>query len=625
MLTIRDDIQALRGLAVLLVVVYHAAILPLDAGYLGVDIFFVISGYLITGLIIRDDFRPADFYVRRIKRLLPAAYTVFLLTALGAAFILTETEYQAFIRQLWGALTFTGNHVLLEQTGYFDGEAGLKPLLHVWSLAIEEQYYLILPILLWALPRRFWRDGLILLAFVSLIACFVIALKKPETAFYLLPTRLWELAIGSIGAVALRDLRIPDWLYWSALGALLILPFAPTGLAHPGMDALLICLATLVVILAKRPFLNNPGLVAIGNISYSLYLVHWPLFAFAAHIWLEQTPLEIRVGVFFLSFALAYILHCYVEQPIRRTTVIPSWRLGGITVAASLILAMLPLWMSTGDSRYAELRRPSVGLDPACDMQKTTFSPVPACRNGERPKVMVWGDSYAMHLVPGLAALMPNGLIQATRSFCGPILDLAPMRTDPTSSYKERWAEDCHDFNASVIAYLEITPSIETVVLSSWFSQYTDASAHANLAPDGTTVQPSIARASKALDTTIDRLNGLGKTVFVVSPPPRADFDVGLCLEREATGKPVGRPCDIQRETHQRLSSDVTLMLKQSSAEVIWLDTILCTDTDCRTRFDGIPLYRDAGHLTVDGSIALAEHFKSVVPPEEKRLVKGPH
>ena len=607
----------------LLVVVYHAAILPLDAGYLGVDIFFVISGYLITGLIIRGDFQPAEFYVRRIKRLLPAAYAVFLLTTIGATFILTETDYQAFIEQLWGALTFTGNHVLLEQTGYFDGEAELKPLLHVWSLAIEEQYYLLLPLFLWALPRRFWRHGLVLLATASLIACFIVALKNPETAFYLLPTRLWELAIGSIGAVALRHLSIPSLLYWSALALLVILPFAPTGLTHPGVDALLICLATLIVILAKRPFLNNPGLVAIGNISYALYLVHWPLFAFAAHIWLGQTPLGIRLGGFFLSFVLAYLLHHYVEQPMRGITIKPSWRLGGITVAASFMLAMIPLAMPTGESNYAVLRQPTVGFDHRCDMKKTDFNPDPACSNGERPTVMVWGDSYAMHLVPGLATLVPDGLIQATRSFCGPLVDVAPMRTDPTSSYNERWARDCLSFNASVLTYLEATPSIGTVILSSVFSQYVDAETHAVLTTEGRTAPSTIDRASAALKATIDRLAAMNKTAIVVTPPPRAPFDVGLCLEREAMGKPLALDCDIQRETHQHLSQRVTDMLEQSSADVVWLDQILCKNTICQTKLRNIPLYRDQGHLSEKGSIALANRLERLASFSKTRLVEG--
>ena len=182
------------------------------------------------------------------------------------------------------------------------------------------------------------------------------------------------------------------------------------------------------MILARRSYLDNPGLIAIGNISYSLYLVHWPLFAFAANIWLDQTPLEIRLAALLLSFALAYLLYRFIEQPMRQATIRPSWRLGGATIAVSLLLASIPLATPADKTDYAELRRPNFGFDRICDMKKTAFHPDPTCRNGETPKVMVWGDSYAMHLVPGLATLFPDSLAQATRSFCGPLLDLAPMR-----------------------------------------------------------------------------------------------------------------------------------------------------------------------------------------------------
>jgi len=222
--------------------------------------------------------------MRRLKRLLPAAYTVFLITAIASEFILTQAEQSAFADQLFGALTFTGNHVLLEQSGYFDGEAATKPLLHVWSLAIEEQYYLILPAFLLLIPKRFWLYAITLLFAASLIACLIVAQKKPDIAFYILPTRLWELAIGSIGILFFRDAKIPNWLYWPAVLSLFVIPFYPSTMQHPGLDAFLICIATLIVILAKRPTFNRPGLNAIGDMSYSLYLVHWPIFALTANI-----------------------------------------------------------------------------------------------------------------------------------------------------------------------------------------------------------------------------------------------------------------------------------------------------------------------------------------------------
>jgi len=197
----RSDIQALRGLAVLLVIFQHAKAGFLPAGYLGVDIFFVISGYLITGILAREHARGGirfgAFYFRRARRLLPAAGVTFAVTAVLAYVLLDAVEWRDFTRQLAGAVTFTANFVLLGQTGYFAHAAELKPLLHVWSLAVEEQFYLLLPALLALAPRRAWAPLLTGLLVASLALCLWWEGSRPDAAFYLLPARAWELGIGS--------------------------------------------------------------------------------------------------------------------------------------------------------------------------------------------------------------------------------------------------------------------------------------------------------------------------------------------------------------------------------------------------------------------------------------------
>ncbi|MFO1199116.1 MAG: acyltransferase family protein, partial [Burkholderiaceae bacterium] len=432
----RTDIQALRGLAVLLVLFDHAKIGPFEAGYLGVDVFFVISGYLITGMV-RDGladgtFGFASFYFRRAKRLLPAAYVTFAVTAAIAPFVLTVTENWEFRRQLAGAVTFTGNVVLWMQTGYFEGAAELKPLLHVWSLSIEEQYYLLLPASMALVPRRFWRAGAAAILAGSLALCLAVLPFEPSAAFYLLPTRTWELAVGSVAALGMfegtKARAVVERLFVPGLIALALLPCVPLGLPHPGAAAMIVCAATLVVVLRKHPAceasLACRGLAFFGDFSYSLYLVHWPIFAFLNCAYVGEPARLPRVVAMVLAILVALVLYRTVELPVRRSSVRISWRSVAAIVSGSCALIAVPVLAAKGrapDTSYEAVRRINYGFDEACEFTSDEFVPSLKCANSTRPEVLVWGDSYAMHLVPGIVSVTGTGIVQATRSYCGPL------------------------------------------------------------------------------------------------------------------------------------------------------------------------------------------------------------
>ena len=643
----RTDIQALRGLAVLMVVLYHTRIGGLDAGYLGVDVFFVISGFLITTLVAsginRGNFRLSEFYFRRAKRLLPAAYVTFLITAVAAPWFLNQQELRDFATQIAGAVTFTGNIVLWQQTGYFEGAGDLKPLLHVWSLAIEEQYYFLLPAaLLFSRPSR-WLAGTIAVVLVSLGLCIAGGIWKPVATFYLLPTRAWELLIGSAGALwalgAQRERGAPvisqgmQLLLAPSLVCLLVLPFLPLAGRHPGLNAFLVCVSTLIVILRNSAWLNaalpSKVLARIGDFSYSLYLVHWPIIAFMKNAWVgsnPELPLDLRLVALALSFAAAYLLYGVVEDPIRKRSFRFSRPLAAKVVLSSvLLMSIAPVAMYAMPARidFKEVRRTNFGFSQGCE-SATPFTPKSECRNSENPNLLVWGDSFAMHLVPGLAQEWKGGgVLQATQSSCGPFLGLAPRRLvhpGHGTGMDQAWAEQCIAFNDSIVDFLRGAPSIDTVVLSSPFEAYvtTENFEQVTRAGNAFVSSPvSIAAARASLGRTVDAIRALGKKVILVAPPPSSEFDIGGCLERQIGGKIAfgGRlGCVVDRSEYQARHAEVLRLLDAVSAQarvaVIRFDPWLCNATTCETYVEGTMIYRDTGHLSYAGSRWLAKHMQ---------------
>lgn len=628
----RTDIQALRGYAVLVVVLFHARLGPFSAGYLGVDIFFVISGFLITRLvaqgILDGTFSLRAFYLRRARRLLPAAYATLLACCVLAPWLLLRQELRDFAAQVGGTLTFTANFVLWQQTGYFEGDGEMKPLLHMWSLSVEEQYYLLMPAALLLLPRTRWRLGIGLALLASVLCCVLALHAKPVAAFYLLPMRAWEMLIGSAGA--LRVLRRPEpgaalrRLFPPALLALLVLPLLPYDGPQPGPHTVLACAATLVVILRASPALERSApvrwLARIGDFSYSLYLVHWPVLAFASNMWVGSTPPPVsqRLPMVLLAVALALALYRWVEVPARFGRI--GVRPGRIAAASCVLAAIAPLTLYSMPARdTGNARRPNYGLAAACEFHGP-FTPIAACRHGAAPDLLVWGDSYAMHLVPGLVHEWDGGgIVQATRSLCGPLLGLAAAdnaRAAQGHRTGRAWAEDCIAFNRSVLEYLRATPSVQTVVLSSTLAQYA-ARDNTLLVQDGAafrTAPPGAAAVLAALRETVAALHAAGKKVVLVAPPPTAPFDIGVCQERRMHGAPAfgaGPDCIVRQDEYcVRQASVLRLVDAVAEADVLPLirfEPVLCGAADCVTRFGATPLYRDKEHFSYAGSVAVAQ------------------
>lgn len=338
----RREIDGLRALAVLPVILFHAGFETFSGGFVGVDVFFVISGYLITTIILTEleqgKFSIVNFYERRARRILPALFLVMLVCIPFAWFWLLPSDMKDFSESLVAVSVFASNILFWRESGYFDTAAELKPLLHTWSLAVEEQFYVLFPLFLmlfWRLGKR-WILVMLGLVFVaSLAVAEWAAYAKPSAAFYLLPTRGWELLIGAFAAFYLSKANRKEFGKavgevggWLGVALILYAVFAYSkSTPFPGLYALVPTLGTVLIILFATQqttvgkFVGNKSFVAIGLISYSAYLWHQPLFAFARHRSLTEPSNSILIFLSVFSLAIAFLSWKFVEAPFRNKTI----------------------------------------------------------------------------------------------------------------------------------------------------------------------------------------------------------------------------------------------------------------------------------------------------------------
>lgn len=621
----RFDIQFLRGVAVLAVVLFHAFKDLFGRGFLGVDVFFVISGFLITGMILRQleqgRFSFSEFYARRARRLLPASFSTLAVTTIFAALLLTPTEFDGYAKQLFGALTFSANFFLAHQTGYFAGDAETKVLLHIWSLSLEEQFYFIAPLLLWLTPLRARPKLLLCATALSAIGCFVLVSGLPigglpaktaaKAAFFLLPFRAWELLTGSLAAwVMLRrpDLHVPRLVKYIALAVIAATCIVGWSATHPGPEALGVSLATAVVLLGAGEWLAVNGvtrfIAKVGDWSYSIYLVHWPLFAFAFIVYLGTPPIWLVTVLVASSVLLGFLQYRYVEQRFLRDTISAGKRLwlplgGGATALCASALAIASSAVTMPEMA------PQLGLAQDCDQRGGTYVAASACRIGNSPRVMIWGDSFAMHLVPGLRSAIGGdwGFVQATKAACSPVAGLAQVSKQRSFA----WAKDCADFNESVLHALARMHSVREVVLaSSWIQLF--AHGQQTLYSDGQEQAWSPHLARERLVRTIRAVQLAGRRVVIIGPTAVAPYDVGNCNVRALSGRFLVRTggCDpLRAEVEEKIAPvvrELQAVARETGAVLLLPSTVMCQSERCPSVAAGRSIYRDNGHLTPYGS-----------------------
>lgn len=336
----RREIDGLRALAVLSVIFFHAGFKIFSGGFVGVDVFFVISGYLITSIILSEkkagSFKFLNFYERRARRILPALFAVILFCLPFAWFFLLPTDLERFSKSLMAVSSFISNIFFWSERGYFDAATGLKPLAHTWSLGVEEQYYIVFPIILFLISRYSTKEILFAstAALISFAMCIWVTKIHVDTAFYFLPTRFWELLVGSIVAMVMfqdqlktrdGDLRETIYYFFSAIGLLLIIIpmfIYNESIAFPGYYAFFPVLGTAFVIYFTKKdsylekILGSNILVFIGLISYSAYLLHQPIFAFSRQI-IPNSGNAFFLILIFITFLLAFLNWKYIESSFR--------------------------------------------------------------------------------------------------------------------------------------------------------------------------------------------------------------------------------------------------------------------------------------------------------------------
>lgn len=634
-LSYRPEIDGLRAVAVVPVILFHAGLSVFSGGYVGVDVFFVISGYLITGILIseleRGDFSIARFYERRARRILPALFFVILCCIPFAWMWMLPEELKDFSQSIVAVVFFASNILFWKEEGYFAPSAELKPLLHTWSLAVEEQYYLLFPVFL-LLAWRFGRNRVFWMILAT--AAFSLLLSewgwrnRPTANFYLAPTRAWELLAGSMCAFHLngRQRRPSDALSLLGLGMILLSIFLfDESTPFPSIYGLLPVGGTVLVIIfgsagsiAAR-LLAMRGFVGIGLISYSAYLWHQPVFAFARIRSVVQPSPVLMVMLALFSLALAYLSWRFVERPFRKgaSSVLPTRRAvfaySAAAAAAFVSLGLSGHWLnglpqrktpagvSFADALNTSRLLPNYGLSVDCEGSFTMSS---HCRTDDAPRAILWGDSYAMHLAPGIQS-SPTQLsfIQHTKSQCAPVMGIAAQ------NIMGSW-RDCLEFNDRVMDYIKGNKSAKYVLISSPFS-IINSDVQLHLRDGRTLVEGQYDIVLSQIMNLAKTVSNQGKQLIIVSPPPRNNLDIGQCLARATVFFKGTDLCNFRREDSLTEYSDKYRFLHELSAvaPVFWLDDIICADGACHASIDGSFVYRDAGHLSVEGARKIGQKF----------------
>ncbi len=637
----RPDIDGLRCVAIILVVAFHVGIPGFSGGFVGVDIFFVISGFLITSILWRhlDDTGSvgwADFYARRVRRLLPLLSLVVLVTLLAGVLVLVPDPELRWLGQSAAATaTFLSNVFFYAKSGgYFGADAQTQPLLNTWSIAVEEQFYLLWP---WVLLGA-WRIGrrvsglrapvglLAVLTAVSFGASLVVGSSRPDAAFFLTPFRFWELGVGGLLALALRSswsapphLRDPMAIGGVVLIAVSLLAIgdgshgnALVVLPSVTAAALLITAGSFGTPIVSR-VLSGRAFVQVGMLSYGWYLLHWPMLTLTRIVTMRSDILRDSL-VAGLALGLAWIAHRWVERPVRdrRIGLLGTTR-STLFVGLAMVVAVAASGLVVSRWSYS-ISRVHLGPSMRSALAENRAAPEVCPRggsavvdcvigSGERAVVLV-GDSHALALVPAA-----TGAASASGRRLDVMWDTAcPLVTGVLSSRAVSFDSNCAARNEMRVDHLvEHAADVDVVVMTARTTSMFAPTASAEIRADWTA----------ALRRTMDRLTAAGTPVVFVLDVPRFDRPVPECLLRLGDSE-----CSVERVRAVEYRAPVQEVVENAAAEnplvtVVDPFDVLCDADRCTPGTDDDVWYRDADHLSVAGSKRLEPWLQGWVSPAE--------
>lgn len=627
--TYRPDIDGLRAIAVAAVILFHADVPGFAGGFVGVDVFFVISGFLITQLLVARAGLPAmsvlrEFYLRRARRILPALLFVLLACALAAWWLLLPNDLIRFGKYLGLSSIMAGNFAAWSEGDYFNSAVGFAPLLHLWSIAVEEQFYLLYPLALLASWRWWPRHLRMFLAAVGALS-FALSLwgsvHHPVANFYLGPTRAWELLIGAGAAMLRVNDKRGAWVAGASLAVIVgaVVMFR-RDFHHPGVVTLLPAFATAALLSTGRAhsapahrLLSWRPLVFTGLISYSLYLWHLPFIVFATYYSITALSGMAMTLLLVMVYAVSAASWAWIEQPIRRGTQCGANRLFVAVMAAGFALcAFAGLWVWNSDGlpqRFDPSLRPLIASANwhrdtlrCLTLPLTAIAAGDMCRYGSpdaaAPRVLLWGDSHALAMLPAHEKLAQSSGTQlhfAALSTCRPL----PFHETPGADRAMQM--DCDAFNDAMVRAAEVLRPKVVILNAFWDYPHARVTARAGARPSPGGEVPL----AQALDATMQRLAAPGRRFCVVLDVPVRKHPLPYALvmaHRRGIGTEFLAAPEAASFARMRTLDRQFSGLSRADVLVVDPKRALCREGRCETERDHQALYRDSNHLSIAGA-----------------------